>query len=210
MKTTDLISVLVADIRPAGAALSRKLILTVLVGAILAFIGFLIELGVRPDIGDALVTWRFNAKLAVVAAMMALGLVECIRLCRPTAKAWGMPLWGSAILLGIAALTEMVMSPSASWGARLVGSNSVICLTAIPLLSIAPLAALLYAMRSGAPAAPFVAGGMAGFAAATIAAGIYALHCTDDSPLFVAAWYSAAILIVTILGALLGRKVLRW
>jgi hypothetical protein len=38
----------------------------------------------------------------------------------------------------------------------------------------------------------------------------YAAHCFDDSPLFVATWYTLAIAFVTGLGALLGSKLLRW
>jgi len=43
-----------------------------------------------------------------------------------------------------------------------------------------------------------------------LAATLYAAHCPDDSPLFVATWYSTATALVTALGALLGSKVLRF
>ncbi|MGA7427255.1 MAG: NrsF family protein, partial [Rhodoplanes sp.] len=33
---------------------------------------------------------------------------------------------------------------------------------------------------------------------------------TDDSPLFVATWYSLAITLVVAVGAVLGPRVLRW
>lgn len=210
MKTGDLISALAADIRPAGVPLSRKFVLIVLAGAALAMAGFWAELGLRPDIGEAMATWRFNAKIAIVVLTMLLAVAECIRLCRPTAKASLLPVLAGIGLLGAAVLVELASVPSANWGARLIGSNAAICLTAIPLLSVAPFAALFLAMRSGAPAAPVATGAMAGFASATIAASLYALHCTDDSPLFVMTWYSAAILPVTAIGALLGRKFLRW
>ena len=210
MKTGDLIAALAADIRPAGVPLSRKLVLTVLAGAALAMAGFWAELGLRSDIREAMTTWRFNAKLAIVAIAMLLAVVECARLCRPTAKASILPMLVTAILLGIAVLVELVSAPSASWGVRLLGSNAVLCLTAIPLLATAPFIALFYAMRSGAPSAPVATGAMAGFASATLGASLYALHCPDDSPLFVMTWYGIAILLVTAIGALLGWKLLRW
>jgi hypothetical protein len=84
------------------------------------------------------------------------------------------------------------------------------CLTIIPLLSIAPLAALLFAMRDGAPQHPGVAGALAGAAAAGIAATLYASNCPDDSPLFVASWYPLATLIVVAVGAVAGGRLLRW
>ena len=50
----------------------------------------------------------------------------------------------------------------------------------------------------------------AGLLAGGLAATLYATHCTDDSPLFVAAWYSLAIAGVAALGALIGARWLRW
>jgi hypothetical protein len=38
---------------------------------------------------------------------------------------------------------------------------------------------------------------------------MYAAHCTDDSPLFVATWYTLATALVTAIGALLGVRFLR-
>ena len=43
-----------------------------------------------------------------------------------------------------------------------------------------------------------------------VAAALYAIHCNDDSPLFVATWYTLAIGLTTIVGSLLGRRFLRW
>jgi hypothetical protein len=51
---------------------------------------------------------------------------------------------------------------------------------------------------------------MAGLISAGLAATVYASHCTDDSPLFVATWYTIAIAAVTAVGALIGAKVLRF
>jgi hypothetical protein len=43
-----------------------------------------------------------------------------------------------------------------------------------------------------------------------LAAALYALQCTDDSPLFIVTWYSLAIAAVTLIGTLAGRRLLRW
>ncbi len=89
--------------------------------------------------------------------------------------------------------------------------NAKFCLASTPLLSLAPLAAILFVMRESAPTWPGLAGAVAGLAAGTGAgATLYAAHCVDDSPLFVIVWYSIAIGLVTLLGAGVGRRVLRW
>ena len=51
---------------------------------------------------------------------------------------------------------------------------------------------------------------VAGLFAGGVAAAIYAAHCPDDSPLFVALWYSLGIAIVALVGGLAGRLALRW
>jgi hypothetical protein len=80
----------------------------------------------------------------------------------------------------------------------------------IPLLSAAPLVAVIIALRHGAPTHPILSGAAAGLLSAGIGATLYATHCQSDSPLFVAVWYVAATLIVTLVGAILGARLLRW
>ena len=80
----------------------------------------------------------------------------------------------------------------------------------IPLLSLPTFATVLYGLRSGAPASPMIAGAICGLLSAGIAATLYASHCTDDSPLFVALWYPIGFALMTMLGALIGRRLLRW
>jgi hypothetical protein len=57
---------------------------------------------------------------------------------------------------------------------------------------------------------PVRAGLAAGFLAGTIGGAAYAFACRNDGALFVAVWYGLAILIVSTLGALIGRRVLAW
>jgi hypothetical protein len=93
---------------------------------------------------------------------------------------------------------------------RLVGHNSRVCMTAIPLLSLPLLAAALIGLRHGAPARPAFAGALAGMLSAGFAATLYAAQCTDDSPLFVATWYTIATAMVAAIGALAGSRLLRF
>ena len=83
---------------------------------------------------------------------------------------------------------------------RLVGTNSRVCLVAIPVFSLPLLAAALFGLRHGAPARPALAGALAGLLSAGLAATLYAAHCTDNSPLFVATWYTLATALVTAVG----------
>jgi hypothetical protein len=114
------------------------------------------------------------------------------------------------LLLSLAITGELVALPPEAWGSRLVGSNALACLGLIPLLSLPVLVAALAGLRHGAPAHPARAGAVAGLFAGGLGATLYAMHCVDDSPLFVAAWYGLGIAAVAGLGAALGARLLRW
>jgi hypothetical protein len=126
----------------------------------------------------------------------------------PGRRLWLVALAPAMLILAVAA--ELAVMPSSSWFTRLLGTNALVCLTWIPLLSIAPVLAFLAALKHGAPANPGLAGALAGLGSASIAATLYASHCTDDSPLFVVVWYSLAIGLVTLVGYLAGRLWLKW
>jgi hypothetical protein len=209
MKTAQLIAALVAD--RSAAAFGRRLLLSLLVGVVISLGLFLAIFGPRHDFAQALATWRFDFKIVLMMLTAGLAFGFCRAVARPVTPAHP----GRSLLLPLAAVivalaVELVVVPRASWGVRLVGSNSMICLTAIPLLSLAPLVAILAMLRSGAPTSPALAGAAAGLLAAACGATLYAFHCFDDSPLFVATWYTLAGLVVVGVGALAGRRLLRW
>ena len=210
MKTDQLVDALVAD-GGAASPIARLLLLALAAGVALSLVVFFLTLGIRPDIGPALETWRFDLKIV----MALLGLVLAFGVCRDCARPDMPPhplrrLLPLLALIVLAVAVELVLVPEAAWRQRLIGSNSLICLPMVPILSLAPLAVVLWMLRRAAPASPALAGAAAGFMAALSGATLYAFHCFDDSPLFVATWYSLAVLGMTAVGAWLGPKLLRW
>jgi len=212
MRTDDLVHALAADRHAAQTSIERKLALAIAVGFAVSAVLFWMNLGPRPDIAAVAVTVRFDLKIVQALLLAATAVALVSRLARPGAgTGWQKAaLTAAPALLALAVIAELLIVPAGEWQAKLVGSNARICLTAIPLLSLPLLAALLLALRHGAPTSRGAAGAVAGLVAGGLAAALYATHCTDDSPLFVATWYSIAIGAVTVLGALLGRRLLRW
>jgi hypothetical protein len=210
MRTDRLVEALIAD-RPPRAPLRWTLVAALIAGGLVSLLVFFATLGIRADIGNALATWRFDLKIVVVLVALALAFSLCLALSRPVATGRAalrlLPLAGLAT---IAVAIEVAVLPGAAWANRLIGTNALVCLAAIPLLSAAPLAAVLAILRGGAPASPTLAGGAAGLLAATAGAALYAFHCFDDSPLFVVTWYSLAAVPVVLLGAFAGQRFLRW
>lgn len=211
MKTDDLVNLLATDSSPPWR-FQWVLALAVAGGIGLAALLFFAAIGFRPDIDAALQTSRFLFKFVVTIALAVTATRALIGLGRPGGSfaQYGPALVLAPALLACAVLVELWLLPEAHWMPSLIGHNARFCLTLVPLLSIGPLACFLAALRHGAPSQPGLAGAVAGLAASGIAATFYAANCTDDSPLFVMTWYPLAILIVTVAGYVVGRKLLRW
>ena len=211
MKTDQLVEALVADGTAGARPIARSLGLALAAGVALSLVVFFLTLGIRPDIRPALATWRFDLKIGTAVLGLALAFGVCRDCARPDMPRH--PLRRLLPLLAVivaAVAAELALVPEASWRQRLVGSNSLICLPMVPILSLAPLAAVLWMLRRAAPASPALAGAAAGLLAALSGATLYAFHCFDDSPLFVATWYSLATLAMVAVGALAGHRLLRW
>jgi hypothetical protein len=212
MKTDDLIRALAQDGATRLPSLAWRLTAALVAGSAAAAALFALILGVRPDVVSALHTWRYVFKVVVALTLSVCALLASLRLAHP-----GRDIHSVLVVLAIAPALlllsvgyELATVPSAEWYARAVGTNALVCLTAIPALSIVSLITTLVALRAGAPRSPTASGAAAGLLAGSLAATMYATHCPDDSPLFVAIWYPLAVALVVLTGAVLGRHLLRW
>lgn len=211
MKTDDLVAALSADMveyAPPQRALRVALAAGTLVSLLLLFL----TLKPRGDLEAALHSMRFLFKFVVTLALAVPAVLLARRFMTPLGAiaGWARLLWLAPLLLLLAVGVELWSVPESAWWSRLVGSNSRWCLAFVPIFSTPVLAGLLVALKRGAPTRPRLAGFFAGLAAGGIGAAIYAVHCTDDSPLFVAVWYSLGIAIVTAIGVAVSGRVLRW
>lgn len=211
MKTDDLINLLAKDAR-VRIRFGRVFLIALAIGVVISAMLLLSTLGIRRNMADMIETPRvlfklgFTMLLAVTATRLAFRIGKPGVSLQSAALMLVLPL--AVLIVGI--VTELFVVPQTAWASSMEGRFSAFCLFYVPTLSIAPLAAILYSVRQGAPENPGRAGAVAGLAAGGIAAAIYAWHCPDDSPLFLAAWYSIGILVATAAGFLLGRKILRW
>jgi hypothetical protein len=211
MKTEELIRVLAADasrpVTPVITALWRALGVGFFASAAL----LLLILNPREDLPRAIFTVRFDFKLAFALLVAVTALLFLRETSRPFApQRWRWPLILGPLLLVAGVVLELWRQPAAAWGGLLMGHNAVHCLSLVPMLSLPLVVCLLLALRHAAPMKPSVAGATAGLVAGAVASMLYALTCPDDSPLFVATWYSMAIAIVTGATAWAGSRLLRW
>jgi hypothetical protein len=212
VKTGDLIRALAADSEVRAMPPGRALALALIPGVAIALGLHFTVLGLRPHLLALLGEPRLLFKLCLTILLVALSSPLVLRLVRPGASVRRAALMLAIVpaLLTAAILAELLAVPAAEWGQKLVGTNAIFCLKTIPFLAAAPLVAALLALRQGAPEHPALAGAAAGLFAGAIGAAFYATHCPDDSPLFVAAWYTLAIGFVAASGAAAGSRLLRW
>jgi hypothetical protein len=212
VKTSELIAALTADPIPEPIRLGRRVAVALLVGFAASVALYVLLLGPRPDVAAACETMRFWLKFVDSFAFALPSLLLTLRLARPDAKPRALALWLIApfVLLAAGVIAELLVVPPATWMSRLMGDNAMHCTVTIPMLAAPVLAALIVALRPGAPLYPGLTGAMAGAAAAGVGALVYASSCPDDSPLFVATWYPLATLICMGVGALAGRRFLAW
>lgn len=212
MRTEDLIKALDADASSKAMPLRSAWWLATAAAAVIAAVVFWLTIGPRPDIMIAMHTMRFLSKFVFTIVLAATAFALIRALSTPGASTGKAAAWmiAAPLLVLVAVVLELFAVPEADWGTRLVGSNMMICMGFIPLIGIGPLAIFLWMLRYGAPTRPVLAGTVAGLLAGGLAATFYAAHCFDDSPLFVATWYSIAIAVLAGLGALGGRLFVRW
>src|SRR4030081_2737315 len=157
METDQLIRTLAADnahrARPVGFVLALALLAAVPVSVAM----FFAELGVRPDVMTAMRNPFFDLKFAVTLALAISAIAVSLHLSRPEAslRGFGWMLLVPAGLLVAGISGEMMMPQRLPMMTRLMGRNSMVCLTAIPAMSLPLLAAALFGLRhrAAAPAA---------------------------------------------------------
>lgn len=211
MKTEQLIGLLSCQAGPAPRALAaRRLAWAALAGlaasAALAAVGA----GLIP-VAKFLVsgTWTklaYGGALAVAAAMLTARLSQPGANPRPACALLG------AVLLAMLAVGcgPLALLPTEAWRIALLGGSWQHCSWRLLTLSMPALAAALWAVRGLAPMRPGSAGFAAGVFAGALGACGYALACTEPSLAFVAVWYTLGVLLAGAVGALLGRRWLRW
>lgn len=212
MKTEELIEGLATDVQGRRWAPEPALVLAVLASVLVAGAMFATTVGLRPDISVAMNDMRFVFKFVVTITVAVSAFVLVRRSLYPDTSTH-MPLavlLAGPALLGFGVVAELWSLDQAGWRMAANGKNSFLCLTVIPALGVIPLGLIIAALRRGAPTRPGLAGFCAGLLAGGIAATLYAANCTDDSPLFVAAWYPMAIGTLALLGAMLGHRFARW
>ena len=213
MKTDQLIDLLSTNVvRVDRRRLGGTLASALAVGAVLAFCAMLITVGLRPDLATGENLTFLALKLLFTLALLFLGarfLVRAMRPGRETRKPFTL-IFLPFIAAGIAALVALAIVPPSTWRSMILGTMWAAPLICIPLFAIVPFGVLIWALRKGAPTNLRRTGAMAGLVAGAVGGSAYAFGCPINSIAFIAVWYGAAIALCTLIGTLVGPRLLRW
>lgn len=213
MKTDDLINMLANGPDVSAPTLPvRRFILLAVFGLVASTGMMLTFLGLRPNLDELLMMPSFWIKMAFVISLALVGWVASARMSTPGAQVTMLPLLiAIPVLLMWAVAAIVLMHAEPGERARLFwGHTWRYCPFLIAALSLPLFVAVLRIMRNLAPVRLRLAGATAGFVAAATAAVVYSLHCPEIEAPFVSFWYLIGMLIPTVIGALIGPRVLRW
>lgn len=214
MKTDDLVLLLARGEGPVPRHVAaRRYAAAIVVGAVAAGALMLGLLVVRPDLGEAVRLPMFWAKIAFVASLAAASLRAVARLSQPGARIDARLAVALAVpVLAMWALAAVVLA-RAEPAARMdlvLGETWAVCPFLIAMLSAPMFAATLWAMRELAPTRLPLAGAAAGLLSGAVGGLVYCLHCPEMAAPFIGTWYLLGMLIPAAVGALVGRRALRW
>jgi hypothetical protein len=216
VNTDRLIDLLTANVEPVGhVRLGKTLLLAMLAGIAAALILMLATVGPRPDLDSAVHLGWTAAKLLFAVSVISTAAPALLRSMRPGLEKDTHP--GIIFLplltaIGVALAMLLFVTPQ-TWSAMLRGATSVSperCLLCIILFAVVPFAALIWAIRQGAPTRLSLSGAIAGVIAGGLGAAAYAFSCSSDTIPFIAVCYGAAIALCALIGAQLGPRLFRW
>lgn len=211
MKTDDLIEALSRNLDPAPPPKTKGQLAAVLaVGLGVALILLVTFIGMRPDIGVAMMPVMMKAGFSALFAAIAIPLT--MRLARPGPK--GGRMLQLLVALGVASLLIAAAAligekPEARMHAWMGGAFPW-CLVLIPLLATPTAIGLVMLVRSLAPTRLTTTGAAIGAASGGVGAMVYAMYCPVDSMAFVTTWYALAIGLCAAIGAVVASRFLRW
>ncbi len=213
MKTEALVTMLSTGssaVEPNAAA--RRYGIALVCGVFVSALLMMVLLGVRSDLGRAVLLPMFWVKFTYVACLALTSVILAVRLSRPGRKLGAIPSALAMTVIAMWMLAAFVLTSADPTERRhlLLGATSTTCPFLISTLSVPVFLAVIWAMKGLAPTRLRLAGAAAGLVSGSLGALVYSLHCPEMAAPFLGIWYLLGVLIPTGVGALLGPRLLHW
>jgi hypothetical protein len=213
VKTRDLVSMLSTGVEPVDPKrIAWRYLLAVGGGSLAALALMATALKLNPALPQEISEPMFWVRETFCASLGVVGLVGMVRLARPGRPLGLIPVGIALPVIAMWALAGVILlsTPSPSRAHLIFGRTARVCPFLIALIATPPFFALIWALRGLAPTRLRLTGGIAGFAAGSIGALAYSLHCPELAAPFIGIWYLLGITLCATLGAWAGPRLLRW
>ena len=213
MKTDDLVSLLAAGVEPIDARQTTRRYVLAITGGMLGALAITAGvLRLNPKLSHEVIEPMFWVREAYCAALGVLGFLAVTRLARPGIRLGVVPAGIAAVVIAMwtCAALILLMAPAQNRAHLLLGATAAVCPFLITLVAAPLFVAFVWVLRGLAPTQLRSAGAAGGFAAGSFGALAYSLHCPELTAPFIGVWYLLGMLIPTVIGALLGPRLIRW
>jgi hypothetical protein len=186
-----------------------KVAVAIACGAVVS-LGFLVfALGIRPDLQDDVVMFFVLSKLLFSLVVVALSSVFLGWFSRPGFELRSTLALTAIPFLGVMVLAVAGMAADPEWEQMIAGDQWQACALAVPIITVVPFVAIMWAARLATPVDPARTGAVAGLAASAVSVTAFALHCPIDPAPLVALWFGGTGILCMFSGAKLGPRLLR-
>lgn len=170
-------------------------------------------LGLRPDLALQLGRPLFVAEIGLLVALLLASVIASVLAMYPDSyqqpKLLRLPYVAFLLLVGLVAI-QLFMPLDTRMVMPLPGAHAMECAICIGAVALVPSAAIFALLRKGASVRQFQAGSFAVLAATAIGCLTLRLAEANDSMMHLVSWHYLPTLLFTILGAFIGKYVLRW
>jgi hypothetical protein len=213
VKTDDLVSILSRGAEPVDPKqVAWRYLIAVGGGSLAALALMATTLKLNPALPQELAEPMFWVRETFCASLGVIGIVGITRLARPGQPLGLIPVGIALPVIAMWALAAVILltAPSPSRAQLIFGRTARVCPFLIAMIATPPFFALVWALRGLAPTRLRLTGGIAGFAAGSIGALAYSLHCPELAAPFIGIWYLLGITLCATLGVWVGPRLLRW
>ena len=212
MKTEALIETLAADaapvrrLPPPSRRMGAWLLLTLPVVAAGAAVD-----GIRPDLAQRLAEARFVLEQLAALATGLLAAWAALSSAVPGIPPWRLALPLAPAMVWLASVGAGCWREWLAWGAAGLADRmwTPVCLPEVVATSVVPIAVMVVMARRGAGFHPARTGALAALAAASLASAGLSLSHEEDAAVTALVWHLGTVALLTGLGAVAGRRLVR-
>ena len=215
METNNLITKLAQDVKSAQPTLKPARLALLLLGVLFIYaIGAQFYLGLRPDLINRLTDFWYEAEITTLWFLILTSAFASIAAMAPDAYqkpiALQLPYVVFAVLIAILGYQMHEMHDVAKLMQEMTDAAGLECSICIALLSTIPSAFVFAILKKGASVRPFMSGSFAVFTASGIGCLTLRLGEANDSLMHLTQWHYLPTLVFAIIGACVGKWLLKW